>query len=419
MKNERYQIDPGVGSTRRTDSRMAHQNDERGILDELMRRAVLPAVLCLLLSAAGCQTLAKRQSYSLAQMTAATVGFESNLRFFPEQQDDLVAHLGWDPGAGGRLPEPTGRFDVLALSSGGPDGAYGAGVLNGLTDSGTRPDYEIITGVSTGALIAPFAFVGSRYDELIRKIYTGDLLRKVLGLPSVFAAVGGQSLYPARRIPDFMNRYVDEKLMAEIAAEHARGRRLLVATANLDNNNLTVWNMGRIAALPDSAGLAVFREVLRAAIAIPGALPPVAVETQSGGQSLSELHGDAGILAAFYAEPDFVPAAFVTQRGGERPRIDVVIHNQIDALTAPAKANALKLAGRSVSNLIRTSIKLMLDALIEDTDAAGIALRYTYLPPEWHTATSLEFDAKYMRTAYDLGYNRAISGEVWFSGARR
>jgi hypothetical protein len=384
-----------------------------------LHRLCLPVAVCVVVLTAGCQTLANRQSYSLAQMTEATIGIDADIRFFPELEPDYMAALGWNSNQSGALPEVNERFDILALSSGGPDGAYGVGVLKGMTDSGTRPDYEIITGISTGALIAPFAFVGSAYDTLLEKTYTSNELSKVLGLPSVFSAVGGPSLYPANRIPAFMNRHVNANLLAQVAAEHARGRRLLIATANLDNNVLTVWNMGRIAALPNLRGLELFREIMRAAIAIPGALPPIPIETQTNGATITELHGDAGILAAFYAETGLIPDRYRKLRGKRTPRIDVIIHNQIEAQSGPAEVKTFKLAGRSVSNLIRTSIKLLLDQSIDEAEQAGIDFRYTFLPSTWHSATSLEFDAEYMRKAFELGYSRAIGNSLWHSGERK
>lgn len=375
-------------------------------------------VALMLLSAAACATISDREPYTLDELLDSRIAGLDDLRFFAKGGVQLQSVLGLNQ-QGGPYPLKIegGRFDILALSSGGPDGAYGAGALKGMTQSGTRPVYEIVTGVSTGALIAPFAFVGAKYDTLLESIYTGGDLNRVLGRPSVLAAASGPALYPANRIPKFMSQHVDAALLEDIAAAHETGRRLLIATANLDADQLTVWNMGRIAQLGGPQGLNLFHSVLRAAIAIPGALAPVEITSRAGDREIVELHGDAGVLSYFYADPDLVPRQLTRRRGTDRPRIDVILHNQIEAPTEPVKARTITLAGKSVSNLARTAMRLLLDNTIENADKSGIAVRYAYVPTNWQTVTSLDFNPQYMRRTFDLGYRQAVSNSLWNTGA--
>lgn len=381
------------------------------------------AALAVAIFLAGCVTVSERNAYTIDELVASSIAGNPDLRFFPQRRPDLQYALGWSGAETMRPPEPQGeRFDILALSSGGPDGAFGAGALKGMSARGERQEYEIVTGVSTGALMAPFVFTGAHNDALLERMYTSGRMGNLLGPPNVLAALSGPSLYSDAAIGKFMDEVYTAAIMRAVAVEHQKGRRLLVATANLDANQLVVWNMGRIAMIGTPAALQLFRDVLRAAIAIPGALPPVEIASQYGDATVRELHGDAGVLAYFYAEPGLFPPS---ARGKDQkrnatpaPRIDLILHNQIEAPPKPVEAKTLKLAGASVSNLTRTSMRLLLDRTIGDAADAGVAMRYAFLPTEWRTVSSLEFDQPYMRRTFDLGYRQAVEGTLWHEGPR-
>ncbi|MCB1460810.1 MAG: patatin-like phospholipase family protein [Nitratireductor sp.] len=386
----------------------------------LMQAAHRSKAAVLLLGAVmmlgACVTASERNPYTIDELVSTTVNNSNDLRFFPQRNPDLMNALGWNPATGGTLPPaPDGRFDILALSSGGPDGAYGAGAIRGLREAGSLPEYELVTGVSTGALIAPFIFAGSQYSGFPERFYTSDLMKKALGQPNYAAALGGPALYSDRGIKPLLAREITPQLLAAIAREHARGRRLLVATANLDANTLTMWNMGAIATPGTPQALDLFRTVINAAIAIPGALPPVPIISGFSGRQFTELHGDAGVVSYFYGGPELVPAPW---REKGKARLDVILHNQIEPSAKPVEARTLKLAGSSVSNLTRTSMRLLLDDTVRRAQAAGVAMRYTYLPSEWRTISSLEFDLDYMRNTFRLGQERAAGGTLWQSGPR-
>ncbi len=392
----------------------------------LMRHAAMLIALAML---AGCVTASARSPYTIDEMTAASVIGHDDLRFFPRRRPDVVNALGWrDPEAMPNVAEADGgdgRFDILALSSGGPDGAFGAGAVKAMVETGTFPRYEVVTGISTGALLAPFVFTGPGNEALLEKFYTSASFDKLLGAPNVFTALGGASLYPGTQIPTFMKRHVDARLIARVAAEHAKGRRLLIATANLDTSELVVWDMGRIASLGTSQGNDLFRAILRAAIAIPGALPPVEITATYGGNTFREFHGDAGVLAYFYGDEELVPDTWRTPAGGKRkkkkgarPRLDVILHNQIEPRPRPLEARAIKLVGASASNLTRTSMRLLLDNTIRSTADANVEMRYAFIPQDWSTVSSLEFDAEYMRATFDLGHRLVVEDKFWHSGPR-
>ncbi len=378
------------------------------------------AWLMLYLALAGCVAVTTRESYTVEELHSAKVSGRDDLRFFPSRNPDLQLALGWSETP---PPVPDGRFDILALSSGGPDGAFGAGALKGLAKTANRPDYEIVTGISTGAIMAPFVFTGAQNDAMLQRFYTTGEMGKLVGQPNVLTALSGPSLYSDAKIVPFVNRYIDATLMRRVAAEHAKGRRLLIGTANLDTNQFTVWNMGRIAEIGSPEALELFRDVVRASFAIPGALPPVEIASASG-KPVRELHGDGGVIAYFYADPMLAPPAYrpagrKARNSSAKPRIDIILHNQIEAKPEAVQPRTLELAGVSVSNLTRSGMRLLLDNTLRAAADAGMEVRYAYLPSDRRTVSSLEFDTAYMSATFDYGYQRAVSGTLWETGPRR
>jgi predicted acylesterase/phospholipase RssA len=165
----------------------------------------------------------------------------------------------------------------LALSGGGADGAYGAGVLNGWSAAGTRPEFSVVSGVSTGALIAPFAFLGPAYDATLRDVYTSGVAENLLNTPNIVHALFGSGLFGNTHLRGLVARYVGQDMLGAIATEHARGRRLLVVTTNLDTQRTVIWDMGRIAAIRSPQALNLFRDVLAASASIPVVFPPMLI----------------------------------------------------------------------------------------------------------------------------------------------
>jgi hypothetical protein len=169
--------------------------------------------------------------------------------------------------------EKTASFDYLALSGGGSDGAYGAGVIVGWTESGTRPEFDLVTGVSAGALIAPFAFLGPAYDQQLKEIYTAYSTEELLRPQMLKGLLGGSSLYDISGLEGLIAHYVNEQLLAAIAREHRKGRWLLIATSNLDAQRPVIWNLGAIASSGRPDAIRLFRRVLLASAAIPKSRP--------------------------------------------------------------------------------------------------------------------------------------------------
>ncbi|MGZ3320185.1 MAG: patatin-like phospholipase family protein, partial [Xanthobacteraceae bacterium] len=231
----------------------------------------------------------------------------------------------------------------LAISGGGSDGAYGAGVLTGWTASGTRPEFSVVTGVSIGALIAPFAFLGPRYDEEVHKNFT------TIGAADIFEdRTTRDSLFDFWPLKRLVEDRITAKLLSEIAAEHARGRRLFVVTTNLDSGRRVVWNMGAIASRGDEAALKLFREVLLASSSIPGFFSPVLIEVEANGKKFHEMHSDGTLTAPFFVMPESMLSA---SGGAGKPfsQLYVIVNSKLGPEFSMPDRNIPGVLGRSIA----------------------------------------------------------------------
>lgn len=193
--------------------------------------------------------------------------------------------------------------NVLALSSGGLYGAYSAGVMDGWSRTGTRPEFDVVTGSSTGALIAPFAFLGSDYDPQAMRLYTGVQAEDIFRVRAWVTIPFRDSLATSAPLRQLIQDQIDQSLMDKIAAEHRKGRRLYVATTELRSKRAVIWDMGAIAQRPCPEGCTLFRDVLLASASVPGVLPPVEFRLMVDGRRITELHTDGAVTAPIFMPP--------------------------------------------------------------------------------------------------------------------
>lgn len=202
----------------------------------------------------------------------------------------------------------------LAISGGGPNGAFGAGLFAGWTASGTRPEFTMVTGISTGALTAPFAFLGSDYDDELKKVYTTTSTKDILKERGLLAAAFGDSMADTAPLKVLIAKYVTGDIVEAIANEHRKGRRLYVGTVNLDAGRSVIWNIGAIAASESPRKLELIHDIMRASAAIPVAFPPVPIAVTCDGMQYDELHVDGGTGAQVFVYPAAVDWKRVTQK---------------------------------------------------------------------------------------------------------
>ncbi|GJE59086.1 patatin-like phospholipase family protein [Methylobacterium trifolii] len=376
----------------------------------MMRRyGWLRGLLALAVAAqiGACSSL-PRTGYTAAQADAASVPNIPGARVFSDASVATFTELAARPEAQRK------GFTYLALSGGGGDGAYGAGVLNGWTASGTRPEFTLVSGVSTGALIAPFAFLGSGYDSYLTDIYTSGVAETLVQSPNVVNILFGSGLFGDGRLRGLVSRYVTPDLLAAVAAEHAKGRRLLVVTTNLDSQRAVIWNMGAIAASGAPNALDLFRDVLTASASIPAVFPPQLIDVQADASAFQELHVDGSVVTPVFTLPQALLLRDGRLRTAGRANIYVVINGRLEPEFDVTKNNTLSIVERSFTTASRARSRATLATTYAFTRANGIGFNLTYIDSDSPTTTaSRGFDTGYMRALYRSGLEKARTGTFW------
>ena len=307
----------------------------------------------------------------------------------------------------------------LAISGGGPNGAFGAGLLVGWTARGDRPDFQLVTGISTGALTAPFAFLGPDYDHVLREVYTGISTADVLDdggiVDALFHAIFGEAFASTAPLEQLLERHVNDDVIEHIAQEHRKGRRLLVGTTNLDLMRIVYWSIGDIAASEHPERGEIIRRVLLASASIPGAFPPVVFDVTAAGATYDELHVDGGVSTQLFAYPlDFDLGATLKEAGVSPDRAIYVIRNaQLDPPQKVVNRRALDITRRSISSLISTQSHGDMYRVFLGAARDGFAFRLADIPEDVDRTPSELFDTAYMTELYELGRQMAARGFEW------
>jgi predicted acylesterase/phospholipase RssA len=307
--------------------------------------------------------------------------------------------------------------NYLAISGGGPRGAFAAGLLNGWTATGTRPQFTMVTGVSTGALIAPFAFLGPDYDHVIKKFYTefstDDLMKERGKLKALFGDAAADSAPLRQKIAEF----IDEDVMAAIATEHAKGRILAIGTTNLDAGRPVTWNIGRIAASGAPNALDLIRDILLASASVPAAFPPVMFTVEADGQSYDEMHVDGGVTSLVYLYPlglDWEKILDHLEVPG-RPNVYLIRSGYLKEGWASVKRNTIYIAARSMDALMQSAVYGDMYRIYLGTSRDGLNYHLAFIPESFDAQSSEPFDSEYMNELFNLGYEMAKEGYQWES----
>jgi hypothetical protein len=392
----------------------------------------IAVLLCLASLLTGCGTLPRNAAPAQVALEGRIPGFPDvrgwALQSGSTLEQDLARSFGQEspqdfpPDAQGVV-----RYAHLALSGGGANGAFGAGFLNGWTATGTRPIFKIVTGVSTGALMAPFAFIGPPYDQALSEFYTTTRSSDIFLLGSTFGLllqlISGEALADTRPLQAMIARHVDEKLLKRVAEAHQRGRRLYIGTANLDAPRFVVWNMGLIASSGRPDALALFRKVMLASASIPVAFPPVffEVELQPGGPRYDEMHVDGGVGARVFLNGGVFRGSVFRKRGGQggEGREDIfVIHNgQLLPQPDPVPRSLAQIAARSIDASGRTAVLGDLSRIHSYAVREGGSFHWITIPPDVNMVAEEMFDPAHMQALYALGLQMAGAKEPWFMHA--
>lgn len=366
------------------------------------RRALrLIAACAILLTGAACAGVEQRIPHTQQDQAAAIIPGIPNARIWAD-----------DPAMGGRNPVGTRQHIVLALSGGGPDGAFGAGFLNGWTARGDRPNFTVVTGASAGALMAPFAFIGPSHDERMKNaFYSGDM-GNLLQFDGVRGLVG-TGLFNSEPLRQLIAKYIDADILALVAREHRTGRRLFIVTTNLDAQRTAIWDMGVIASSGDPKALALFRSIMEASASIPGVFPPVMIDVEADGKRFAEMHVDGGITANVLVLPE---ALLTTNRPlppSLRPKFYVILNGKLGPNFDLVKPSTLPIAVRSFETSVRANTRNTLLATYEFIKRKGWQLNLAAIDDSVPPGKNRGFDVDYMRGLFDYGYERGSRGQMW------
>jgi predicted acylesterase/phospholipase RssA len=372
-----------------------------------MRRAWIAKLAlcaaCLVLS--GCVSLPRIPYAATEQALATPPGFE-NVRY-NEDDPRLPAML-----RASLRPDSHNQINALAISGGGANGSYGAGLLYRWSAVGERPQFALVTGVSTGALTAPFAFLGRDWDERLKAAYFSPEIAHLLqnrGLKGLFTP----GIFSRAPLNNLVRGAVTDELIAAVAAEHAKGRRLLVATTNLDSEALVVWDMGAIAARGGPAARQLFGTVLIASASVPGVFPPTLIPVQSGAHAYNELHVDGQAVGAFFAIPQTVLLANTSGlQGRAQVNLFIIVNGRLDGLFQVTPRSAISILARSLDTANKSSIRTMLISTAEFCQRTGCALRVSALP-DTATDDPLDFRPDHIAHLFEAGEAGAGAWSHW------
>jgi hypothetical protein len=369
-----------------------------------------------------CGQLERGPPVPVSEVDNVTVAGIPNGRFYPVTDADKLAaegiaaverEIAWRRSQGLTGPLPPAQF--LAISGGGDDGAFGAGLLTGWTRLGTRPEFKLVTGISTGALSAPFAFLGPEYDGALTEVYTRTTAAQIFTPRSFLAALTSDALGDTAPLYVTMSKYLTMDMMRKIAAEYDKGRLLLIASTQFDIGRPVIWNIGAIAKTGTPESLELIKRILVASASVPGAFPPQMIDVTAGGKRYQEMHVDGGAIAqVFLYPPSLAVGALSRQEHMQRKRVAYVIRNsKIFPTSEDVQRRTLTIAGRAISMLLTSNGIGDMYRIYSTTQRDGVDLNIAYIDSDFTTPYVGPFDPGYMGTLYQYGHDKAVRGYPW------
>jgi hypothetical protein len=302
-------------------------------------------------------------------------------------------------------------LSILALSAGGAGGAFGAGAVVGLTQGGTRSAFSVVTGVSAGALVAPYAFLGPAWDQEVTAIYTqessqGLLQRRILG------AVFGSSMYSGTPLRQLIERHAGDAMIQAVAAEAAKGRLLLVATTDLATGEPVIWDLGSVAMHGGRDAKKLFRTILLASASVPGMFPPVTVKFRAGGHMHEETHVDGAVTMPFFIAPapDDLPQS---AQGMPPTMVRIVIDSRLRDLPRATRATAVAIFSRGIAAGLTGMMRTTLEWNVAAVRQRGISVDYAAIPVSYPLRSAFDFGRDAQRSLFQYASTCAEAGRLW------
>ena len=354
------------------------------------------------------------------EVAASVVGFPDEVRYFARDPGDIKLMTkefvdSWEREKAYLHAQVLPPTSYLAISGGGDNGAFTAGFLNGWTKAGTRPQFKFVTGVSTGALIAPFAFLGSDYDEAIKSIYTNISRKDILTDRIFYSVFLRDAMADTTPLSQLLKVKVTQKMVDAIAAEYEKGRLLFLSTTNLDAKRPVIWNVTKIAASHKPEALELIQKVMLASASIPGAFPPVMFNVEANGQNFEEMHVDGSTTAqVFVYWTGMELKKLAEEHGAQRERkVYILCNARLDPEWGEVERRTLSITFKAISTLIEYHVIGDLYRIYEITKRDGTDFNLAYIPATFKVPHTTQFDPAYMRQLYEFGFEQAAAGYRW------
>jgi len=380
------------------------------------------STILLLVITSGCTKQVRNALPEEHVEIAQVVGFEQvrdwGDEFSPYFQKDVVeSHNQFRDSYPEIFNHPDHTIDILTISGGGSYGAYGIGLLDGWSDKGDYPTFRLVTGISTGALIAPFAFLGGKYLNIVSDFYLAATNDEVFKRKSIRNILFSDSVASSEPLQLKIEDAIDDEMIEKIAQEHKKGRRLFVGTTNLDARRLVIWNMGHIASIGGSDARELFHNIILASASIPVALNPVYIPVEANGVEYDEMHVDGGVNVEVFFYGNIIDVKSgrdeVVESFPEKVRIFIIRNSQIETSYKPVEPRIVSVAKAAISNLIGSQGVGDLYRIYAVSERDEIDYNLASIPADFKFQENTGFDPVEMRKLYEVGYKEAIKGYKW------
>jgi predicted acylesterase/phospholipase RssA len=378
--------------------------------------------LAVALGASGCSSIERLPAVTVAQEAQASVGEIRDARVYVRETERIAAIAQQAYLRRAKTKAASAPRYFLALSGGGDDGAFGAGLLVGWSARGNRPSFDVVTGVSTGALSAPFAYLGREYDPQLQQVYSDASPDAVYRPRSVFAAVTEDAMADSAPLRSMIARNVSDAMVRRIAEEYGKGRLLLILTTNLDQGRPVVWNVGAIAASGSPLARDLIIDVLLASASMPAIFPPVMMNVTVDGQKYQEMHVDGGTVAqAFLYPPSFSARQAAARLGvsaaklrASQRRIAYIIRNgRLARPEETVERQTVAIAKQAISTMIASSGVNDTYRMYLITRRDGVDFNLASIGDDFTVPYKGPFDRGYMNALFAYGYERGRAGYPW------
>jgi hypothetical protein len=381
-----------------------------------MERSPSPIAVTFTLALAGCA----------ARLPPPTAEVSANALWGAVEPDRIRSPIGQlDRDAEGQLTYP-----VLALCGLGSRGAFGAGMLCGWSDAGTRPRFQVVTGVSTGALMATFAFLGPEHDDALRSLFTNVSTRDVYRRLGLFASLNSGGVNDPEPLRRQLRELIDDRVLDAIAEEHRSGRRLYIGTTNLDTNGLLVWDMGAIAASERPDRLDRYHEVLIAAVTFPITMPPAYIEVEAGRDDGEDRGRYAYMVVDGAVKEPVLLRAFVVDIGDRLDRqsisaesvnvnLYIIVSGQLDFKPGPdfkVAPNSRAISTAALGSLYTSARDNALYRGYVLARRRRFGFHLTSIPPsQLETISPDVWIPERVQALFELGYEHATDPDAWMN----